>query len=98
MNKISTKIQKLKQNINKEVVWVMKDDSFINLNYFLSIESTFNEALNSYNLNKEKSPNVKKVLNNQLNNKIVKSNNKNSDNPENIQGRITKKIISRWEF
>ena len=95
MNKISTKIQKLKQNINKEVVWVMKDDSFINLNYFLSIESTFNEALNSYNLNKEKSPNVKKVLNNQLNNKIVKSNNKNSDNPENIQGRITKKIISR---
>ena len=35
---------KLKQNLNKEVVWVMKDDSFINLIYFLAIENSFNNS------------------------------------------------------
>ena len=49
-HKINCKIQKLKQNTKKEVVWVMKDDSFINLNYFLFIENIYNNLF--YNLNK----------------------------------------------
>ena len=39
--KTGSKIQKLKQNMNKEVVWVMKDNSFVNFIYFLSIDSNF---------------------------------------------------------
>ena len=35
---------KLKQNLSKEVVWVMKDDSFINLIYFLAVENSFNNS------------------------------------------------------
>ena len=41
-HKISAKIQKLNQNSKKEVVWVMKDNSFINLNYLLTIEKNNN--------------------------------------------------------
>ena len=53
--KTGAKIQKLKQNLSKEVVWVMKDNSFVNLIYFLSIENNFNNAFNTiYNLNDNK--------------------------------------------
>ena len=50
-HKISAKIQKLNQNSKKEVVWVMKDNSFINLNYLLTIEKNNNDVLNTFHLN-----------------------------------------------
>ena len=57
--KTGAKIQKLKQNLSKEVVWVMKDNSFVNLIYFLSIENNFNSAFNSiYNLNLNDNKNI----------------------------------------
>ena len=37
-HKTAAKIMKLKQNLSKEVVWVMKDDGFINLIYFLQLK------------------------------------------------------------
>ena len=97
MHKISAKILKLKQNIPNEVVWVMKDDSFINLIYFLSEENTIIPC----NLLSKNEPNQKTSFN-----KIIEQNKQNDDNNiksniniennnlENKQ-RITKKIISR---
>ena len=84
--KTSAKIQKLKQNLSKEVVWVMKDDSFINFRYFLSIENNFNNyftlANNNTNLNKSmliKKPNNTinintSLIGNNKNNNIINNN------------------------
>ena len=83
--KTSAKIQKLKQNLSKEVVWVMKDDSFINFRYFLSIENNFNNYLtlanNNTNLNKSM---LIKKSNNTINiNTSLIGNNKNNNNINN---------------
>ena len=45
------KIQKFKQNLKNEVVWVFKDNSFVNLVYFLSAENTNNDTFKSLNTN-----------------------------------------------
>ena len=92
------KIQKLKQNLNKEVVWVMKDDSFVNLIYFLSIENDFNSNpisgsyLNNTMYTKKQSNNN---LNNNNNNLIEykKPNNFNKTNNLNINNN-NKNIIN----
>lgn len=81
----------------------MKDDSFINLSYFLSVENTYNEALNLFDNKFKAEPKFKdrikdndsdmtKTYNNTptkigINNEIK--------NMENIKGKITKKIIQR---
>ena len=81
LHKISAKILKLKQNIPNEVVWVMKDDSFINLIYFLSEENTIIPC----NLLSKKEPNQKTSFN-----KIIEQNKQNDDN--NIKSILTLKI------
>ena len=104
----SSKIQKLKQNANKEVVWVMKNDSFVNFIYFLSVENNFNKnfILNDNNNNLNKTMNIKKVNKNLNNNTNLIANNiknkisnnianENINNAEIPKGRITKKIIKR---
>ena len=74
------KIQKLKQNLCKEVVWVMKDDSFVNFIYFLSVENYFN---NNFILNKNNNLNnsrfIKKINKNLIINTCLKGNNNNNN-------------------
>ena len=96
-HKINCKIQKLKQNTKKEVVWVMKDDSFINLIYFLAIENIYNDAFNSFKTNIECDSKNKTSINNSDNHNKLNDNNiiDKSNNLENKQGRITKKIVKR---
>ena len=97
MHKISAKILKLKQNIPNEVVWVMKDDSFINLIYFLSEENIVIPCnlLSKKELNQKTSFNKIIEQNKQNDDNNIKSNiNIENNNLENKQ-RITKKIISR---
>ena len=108
-HKTSAKIQKLKQNLSKEVVWVMKDDSFVNLIYFLSIENEFNNSFISLkDINLNNPLNMRKsFINNSLafnpnKNGFVKVNtinkpeiNNDNNNNESQKGRITKKIIKR---
>ena len=84
LHKTSVKIQKLKQNMNKEVVWVMKDDSFINLVYFLVLENNYNN-----NFPKSLNMNNSNIINNAVN--IKKSSNKNINNNINTNlARINK--------
>ena len=95
------KIQKLKQNLKNEVVWVFKDNSFVNLVYFLSAENTNNDTFKSLNTNNIKSRNSKDVIanNNTYNKNIIDDNTclkkEESNNLDTIDGRITKKIIRR---
>ena len=78
----------------------MKDDSFINLLYLLSVENNYNETLNSFNNNSINNP---KTTNNNLNNDLNKVGNSNDNinkneinNLKNFQeGIVTKKIIKR---
>ena len=101
-HKISAKIQKLNQNSKKEVVWVMKDNSFINLNYLLTIEKNNNDVLNTFHLNSTNNFNLKtekNILNKQKEisgyEEIKTCNNNENSNINDKQGRITKKIIRR---
>ena len=96
-HKISAKIQKLTQNINKEVVWVMKDDSFINLIYFLSVQNNFvPHNIDSIKTSNQKTSPNKIILQNKINdNNNIKSHNNNEKNNLDNKQRITKKIISR---
>ena len=98
-HKVNCKIQKLKQNTKKEVVWVMKDDSFVNLIYFLAIENIYNDAFDSFKLNSVCDSQNKTSFNeqNRLNdNNAINSNiNDKNNNLENKQARITKKIVKR---
>ena len=74
----------------------MKDDSFINLIYFLSIEKNTSYNINSVINKKQKTSSD--ILNNQnkLNDKNnIKSNINNENNNLDIKQRITKKLISR---
>ena len=74
----------------------MKDDSFINLIYFLSIEKNTSYNINSVINKKQKTSSD--ILNNQnkLNDKNnIKSNINNENNNLDIKKRITKKLISR---
>ena len=78
----------------------MKDDSFINLLYLLSVENNYNEALNSFNNNSMNNP---KTTNNNLNNDLNKVGNSNDNINKNEinklkntqEGIVTKKIIKR---
>ena len=95
------KIQKFKQNLKNEVVWVFKDNSFVNLVYFLSAENTNNDTFKSLNTNNIKSRNSKDAIanNNTYNKNIIDDNTclkkEESNNLDTIDGRITKKIIRR---
>ena len=94
--KTGSKIQKLKQNMNKEVVWVMKDNSFVNFIYFLSIDSNFNSAFNS-SCNVNKMPNTTKNIKNQKNDVNINSNsNNNRVNPiNNINNEIINNNLNK---
>ena len=75
----------------------MKDDSFINLIYFLAVENIYNDALNSFKMNSvADSQNKTSIHNLDEQNKLNDNNiNDKNNNLENKQGRITKKIIKR---
>ena len=93
----------MKKNIKNEVVWVFKDNSFINLTYLLSDQNSNNDTLESFNDNNNtiNTRNSKYVIissksynkNVEEDNNIIKKD--ESNNLDNKQGRITKKIIKR---
>ena len=80
----------------------MKDNSFINLNYLLTIEKNNNDVLNTFQLNSTNNFNhktEKNILNKQKEKsgyeEIKTCNNNENSNINDKQGRITKKIIRR---